>query len=485
MAQEIKFIDTTLRDGNQSLWALNMSTGMMLATLPHLDEGGFEAMEFALPGGQLKKMASHMGEDGFEWIKQGTKRRNRTNLRMHGGSRGGISKIPLSASIRLVELVRDAGIDVTRTSNPWNDFDEAVAEKNDLDSLDMKLVLNLIYSESPKHTDEYFVERARKAAALRPYRICFKDVGGLLTPERTRKLVRLITEAVDGITIEFHAHSNNGLSPLNVLEAAKEGIEYIHTAVPPLANGSSQPSIFNVARNLRSLGFETDVNEAPLYEATEVLTRIARIHNFPIGAPLEYDHYQYLHQVPGGMISNLRYQLHLVGKEDRLEETLREAVRVREEFGYPIMVTPLSQYVGTQAAMNVITGERYREVSDQVIQYALGYWGKEPVTDMDQEIRAKILDRGRAREWEKWEEPQPTFEELRHQYGENTSDQEVLIRVYAGDDGKSALGKWYGPEPYLSADQPLASLVRQMMAKDNFKHVVVQKGSAKVSLYGE
>ena len=227
------------------------------------------------------------------------------------------------------------------------------------------------------------------------------------------------------------------------------------------------------------------MNEAPLYEATEVLTRIARIHNFPIGAPLEYDHYQYLHQVPGGMISNLRYQLHLVGKEDRLEETLREAVRVREEFGYPIMVTPLSQYVGTQAAMNVITGERYREVSDQVIQYALGYWGKEPVTDMDQEIRAKILDRGRAREWEKWEEPQPTFEELRHQYGENTSDQEVLIRVYAGDDGKSALGKWYGPEPYLSADQPLASLVRQMMAKDNFKHVVVQKGSAKVSLYGE
>ena len=130
-------------------------------------------------------------------------------------------------------------------------------------------------------------------------------------------------------------------------------------------------------------------------------TYIAKLEGHPVGAQREYDHAQYLHQVPGGMISNLRHQLRTMGMENRLQETLEEAGRVRADFGYPIMVTPLAQFVGSQAAINMITGERYKEVTDQSIQYALGHWGKEAPTVMDANIKDKILNRPRAEDWRK------------------------------------------------------------------------------------
>ncbi|HEY7065242.1 MAG TPA: biotin carboxyl carrier protein [Chloroflexota bacterium] len=482
MSTEIRFIDTTVRDGNQSLWALNMRTGMMLAALPDLAAAGFEAMEFFVPGVQIKKLAQHLGEDPFLWLKRGTALCQQTPLRMHGGIRGGLSKIPYAVSRRLAEIIAAQGIRTTRTSEPWNDFTSFGPEVEDLRTIGLQSVVNVIYSESPKHTDAYYAERARQAAALNPYRICFKDVGGLLTPERTRQVARILRDAVGDIPLEFHAHSNNGLAPLNALEAVKEGIRYVHTAVPPLAYGTSQPSIFNVAANLRTLGYTPVVDEAPLRRASERLTGIARRYDLPIGQPLEFDYGQYAHQVPGGMMSNLRYQLRLLGLEHRFQATLEEAGRVRAEFGYPIMVTPLSQFVGTQAAFNVILGERYKEVPDEVIQLALGYWGKEPVTDMDQAVRAKILDRPRAREWERWEQPQPSLAEIRREYGAHLSDEEIVLRFYAGEDGLKVVGKSSEPEEYLSARHPVVELVDKLAQKRDLHHIQVQTGELSLSL---
>jgi oxaloacetate decarboxylase alpha subunit len=483
MTTEIKFVDTTVRDGNQSIWALNMRTGMMLSVLPDLDEAGFEAMEFFVPGVQLKKMASHLGEDPFEWLKQGTAACKKTPLRMHGGIRSALGKIPFSVCHLLAEIVARHGIQVTRASDPWNDFTEYDEEMNELREVGMETVLNLIYSESPRHTDEYFAERTRQAAAIKPYRVCFKDVGGLLTPERTRQVARIIRENVGDIPIEFHAHSNNGLAPLNALVAAQEGIPYIHTAVPPLANGTSQPSIFNVASNLRAMGFTPLVNEAPLRPVEERLTAMARRHDLPIGRPLEFDYSQYTHQVPGGMISNLQYQLKLIGMEHRLQETLEECARVRADFGYPIMVTPLSQFVGTQAAFNVIVGERYREVPDEVIQLALGYWGKEAVRVMDPDVRAKILDRGRASEWARWEQPQPSIAEVRRELGRHLSDEQIVLHFYTGADGLRVMGKASRPEEYLSTRHPLVDLVDQLARKQDVHHVVVHDRELSISLH--
>ncbi|PZC48947.1 MAG: oxaloacetate decarboxylase, alpha subunit [Chloroflexi bacterium] len=484
MATEIKFVDTTVRDGQMSLWALNMRTGMMLSVLPNLDEAGFEALEFFVPTAQIKKMGQQMGEDALQWLKLGTKRKNKTELRVTGGLRSGLSKIPQSVSTLLMQMSLSHGVTVTRASQAWNDYPDFADEMQALHKIGMKVILNIIYSESPKHTNDYYRERIKQAVALNPYRICFKDVGGLLTPERTREMLPIFRESVGDVEVEFHAHSNNGLAPLNALEAAKGGIKYIHTAVPPLANGSSQPSIFNVASNLRALGFDTCVDEEPLRPVEERLTGIAHHEHLPIGEPRLFDQAVYTHQIPGGMISNLAYQLKLVGMEHRLQETLEEAQRVRAEFGYPIMVTPLAQFVGSQAGINVIVGERYKEVSDEVIQYALGFWGREPVADMDQDVRAKILDRGRAREWARWEVPQPSLQEIRSQYGGNISDEEIVLRAYGGDGAVESMGKSSSPQEFMSAHQPLVTLIEEITKRRGFSHVVVQKGDVSLTLRG-
>jgi oxaloacetate decarboxylase alpha subunit len=155
------------------------------------------------------------------------------------------------------------------------------------------------------------------------------------------------------------------------------GIRSINTALPPLADDSSNPSLFNVAKNARALGYVTAIDEEILQPVSRHFTAIAKREGFTIGAPVEYDYTQYQHQVPGGMLSNLRFQLRKVGMENKYPQALEESIRVRQEFGYPIMVTPLSQFVGSQAAINVIVGERYQEVTDQVIKFALGHAGAE------------------------------------------------------------------------------------------------------------
>jgi oxaloacetate decarboxylase (Na+ extruding) subunit alpha len=176
------------------------------------------------------------------------------------------------------------------------------------------------------------------------------------------------------------------------------------------------------------------------------------------------------------MISNLRHQLKMLGKEDKMQNVLEEIVQVRGELGYPIMVTPFAQFVGSQAAINIMTGERYKEVTDQVIQYALGLWGKEGAVYMDPEIKAKILDRSRARELEKFEIPNPSVEEVRKQYGgPNLSDEELLLRFYAGPEFVDALKTAPPRKEYLDARKPLVKLVAGLATRRDRGHVYIRR----------
>lgn len=482
---DIHFIDTTLRDGQQSLWALNMRTGMMLPALEHMDRAGFEAMEFFVPIVQMKKMVRDLGEDPWQWLRLGTKRVNHTSLRLHGGYKGGLKKVPESVSKLLVKKVIDHGITVTRTSNSWNNFGVMKDEVEGLRELGMETVVNLIYTVSPRHTDRYFVQRAKDAASLKPYRICFKDVGGLLTPERLRELLPKVQKAVGNIELEFHCHCNNGLGPLNVLEAVKLGVTHIHTGIPPLANGSAQPSVFNVARNLRGLGYNARIDEDSLRPVQDHFTRIAKREGFLVGAPQEYDVELYKSQIPGGMISNLRYQLAKVGMEDRLGETMEEAARVRADFGYPIMVTPLSQIVGTQAAINVIVGERYRQVTDETIQYALGYWGKEAVQVMDPDVREKILGRSRAGELHAEEPPQMSLKEVRKKFGERLTDEELILRTYIDAEAVEIARRARPTVEYLSSEQPLVQLIQGLTSSKGRRFISLSRPGLSLTLKGE
>jgi oxaloacetate decarboxylase (Na+ extruding) subunit alpha len=340
----------------------------------------------------------------------------------------------------------------------------------------MTPVVNVMYSVSPRHTDEYFVQKTKEIAELRPFRLCFKDVGGLLTPTRTRELLPKMIAAAGDIPWEFHGHCNNGLGPLNALEAVRAGVDYVHTAVPPLANANSQPSVYNVARNLREIGFDAAVDEEVLRPASAHLELIARREGFQIGTPYEYDERLYRHQIPGGMISNLRYQLDQAGVGDRLEEVLDESARVRADFGYPIMVTPLSQFVGSQAAINVIVGERYRQVTDKTIEYALGWHGgDEALSVMDPDVRDKILDRPRAREIADGQLPPPSLAELRQRYGRGVCDEDLILMSIVGDDAVEVVGTANEPRRYVTSDRPVVQLVRELAENRTHRFVSVRR----------
>jgi oxaloacetate decarboxylase alpha subunit len=474
---ELHIIDTTLRDGQLSLWALGMKTGAMLAIAEQMDRCGFQSMEFFGFAGFIKYVREHK-ENPFDWIRLGAKKFRHTRLRYHGGLSSGFEKVPRSVRKLMIERLVAHGITLTRSSDPWNDYAAAAVENEDLGKLGMDVVINIIYSVSPRHTDEYYAQKAREAAAIQPYRICLKDVAGLLTPARTRTLISLIKRNIGGVPLEFHAHCNNGLAPFNYLEAIKLGVDILHTAIPPLANDSSQPSVYKFAANAEALGYKTVVDLAAIKPVEKHFAFIARLEGQPIGAPCEYDHSQYLHQVPGGMISNLRHQLRSMGIEKRLQETLEEAGRVRAEFGYPIMVTPLAQFVGSQAAINIITGERYKEVTDQSIQYALGHWGKEAPLVMDPNVKDKFLSRPRAKEWEKWTPPNLSLQEVRQKFGgSGISDEQLVLRVIAGESAVKAMLAAGAPKEYLRARQPLVRLIGEIAKRADCNRIYIRKGS--------
>jgi oxaloacetate decarboxylase (Na+ extruding) subunit alpha len=476
--KQISFVDTTIRDGQASLWAMNMRTAHMLPAMPYLDAAGFDSMEFIATGSRLKKFVRHLRENPWDWIRQGAAAAKHTPLRWHGPIDGPSmsGRVPPEVGELLISKAVELGIRHTRTGNNWNDFSDMGRQLERFDRLGMTPVINVMYSVSPRHTDEYFVERTRQAAALRPYRLCFKDVGGLLTPERTRDLLPKLIAAAGDIPWEFHGHCNNGLGPLNAIEAVEGGVDIVHTAVPPLANANSQPSIVNVASNLRERGYDVAIDEKVLAPATEHFTFIAKREGFQLGTPYEFDARLYRHQVPGGMISNLQYQLKQAGVDDRLDEVLEETARVRADFGYPIMVTPLSQIVGSQAAINVIVGERYRQVTDRAIEYALGrHGGDEALSVIDPDVRDLILDRPRARELAKAPEPPPTLAELRKRYGRDVCDEDLILMAIVGDDAVDIVGSADRPRRQVSSDRPLVQLVRELAERGRHRHVSIRR----------
>jgi oxaloacetate decarboxylase (Na+ extruding) subunit alpha len=461
--RDVFFVDTTLRDGHLSLWASNMRTGMMLPIAEHIDRAGFEAAEI-MSSAFYKKCVRDLKDDPWERIRLLKKRMRNTPLRsIRSRSMLAFQITPPAIADLWLERLAANGIDELRTSDPSNTpsyWREAVTAAK---RVGLKTILNIIYSISPKHTDEYFVERAREAATLDVARICFKDPGGLLTPEATHRLVPLILHEAKGKPVEFHTHCNTGLGPLCCLEAIQLGIKSINTAIPPLADGSSNPSIFNVAMNARALGYQTRIDEEVLKPVRDHFTAVAKRENLPVGKPLEYDAFHPLHQVPGGMISNFRFQLGNLGKLDQLPAVLEEVSRVRAEFGYPIMVTPYSQFFGVQAAINVMVGERYKEVTDEVLLYALGFWGEEEAQSIDANLKDRLLGSPRAKELARLKPPEMSLKDFRANFGgPGVNDDELLLRYFAGEEAVAALRAAGAPADYASSSTPLLLLIEQL-----------------------
>jgi oxaloacetate decarboxylase alpha subunit len=472
---DVVFVDTTLRDGQQSLWAYNMRTGMMLPTVEAIDAAGFEAVEFGGPV-ELPKCIKELREDPWERYRLVIPKFTKTPLRLIHGTRSGFSVFPESLHQLYDTCMAHAGVTEVRISDSWNDPADWAWRVRQAKNAGLRPIINLIYTVSPRHTDEYFAAKLREAFALDVYRVIFKDPGGILTPQRTKTIVPALLAATNGKIVELHTHCTTGLGTLCCLEAIKAGMTHINAAIPPLADGSSNPSVFNVAMNARALGYNPVIDEKPLRYVAEHFTACAREENLPIGKTPEYDYAQYVHQIPGGMISNLRYQLRRVGMENKLDQTLEEAAQVRAVFGYPIMVTPLSQFVGSQAAINVIIGERYKQVTDQTIEYAMGIWGKEGAVLMDANVKEKILNRPRAKEIAARPHPNDTLQDLRRKYGgQGVSDEEVVSRFFTSKEDVERMHAAGPPRSYSANGNPLVNLVRELSKKTERNSVFIQK----------
>lgn len=477
MADEVHLIDTTIRDGQQSLWAMNMRTSHVAPVLPDLDRAGYDQIELMAPSAAFTKFVRHHRENPWDWVHSAVSAVRDTPLRWHGTFQGQSVSGPIAPEIgrMLLERLSELGIRFIRFGDNWNRFKEVLADqKRTLDECGIAPIIHLIYTVSPRHDDAYYVKKAREAAELRPFRLCLKDVGGLLTPERTRQLVPKLLDVTGDIPWEFHGHCTNGLGPLNLLEAVDAGIKYVHTAIPPLANGSSQPSVYTVTDNLIARGYDVDINVDALLPITEHLRGVARKEGLPEGRPYEYNEKLYRHQVPGGMISNLEYQLNMAGIGDRLDETLEETAQVREDFGYPIMVTPLSQIVGTQAALNVIVGDRYTEVTDQTIEYALGFHGGEEATSaMNQDIRSRILDRPQVDDIRRRAAAPVTLSSLRERHGD-LDNEDLLLLAFVGNDALKLLAEDGDPHNQNTRSrEDVIDLIRRLDQARQYRHISV------------
>ena len=488
---DVRFVDTTFRDGSQSLWASGLRSGMIAATAQAMDRAGFDVIEVPVGGVYFKKFVRDLKENPWDMARTVAKMMpNTVKSCMTPGVIHPFEAPPPRSIVELfyTRLVETGALNRAQfTCNTFGQIKGAFPWIIPLfRKLGAQISLALSYTISPRHTDEYYAQKTREILAFKPDSIYLKDQGGLLTVDRLRTLLPLIVQNANGVPVELHSHCTTGLAPLVYLEALSLGVDTLHTAVPPLANGSSQPSVFNVASNARLLGHTPRVDEGILRPVAERLTAMAMQEQLPIGAPLEYDYAQYIHQVPGGVISNLRHQLAEMRILDRLDEVLEESVQVRRELGYPIMITPHSQFMVTQSAINVATGERYKVVIDELILFAQGVYGEDSgYTWMDPNLKDRLLGMPRAKELRELGARQHRdipLQDIRDQLGgAGVSDEEFLLRyIMKGRDEIEAMHAAGPPRQYFNAAMPLLTLIQELDKHRKVRYVQVRRGSDSV-----
>ena len=351
--------------------------------------------------------------------------------------------------------------------DPMNDADAVLQVARTISGQGCSnVVAALVYTISPLNDDAYYAERAALFAAS-PFveRVYIKDPGGLLTAERARTLIPAITARLGGKPLELHSHCTIGLAPFSYVAAAELDIVALHTAAGPLGNGSSQPTAERVSANLRSLGHTVDIDDTALAEMSAYFEELAAAEGLPPGTPSDFDESYFHHQIPGGMLSTMKRQLAEIRQLDKLPAVFEETARVRAELGYPIMVTPFSQVIGTQAVMNVISGERYANVPDEVMRYMLGRFGSPP-GEVDESIRKLVLSRPRAKELEA-EPAMPDLDELRSRFDKNISDEEFVLRAVMPQAQVDAmLAQPPLRRTYESSVRPIMKLLRELTTRD-------------------
>ena len=390
---KIRFTETVLRDANQSLIATRMPYDSFEPILSAMDSAGFYSVE-CWGGATFDVCLRYLGEDPWERLRKIRAKMPNTKLQMllRGQNILGYRHYPDDIVRRFVRASVRNGIDIIRIFDALNDPVNIRVALEETLKCGAEASAAISYTTSPVHTLDKYVELVREFKSMGASTICIKDMAGILSPKNAYELVSAIKDAVD-LPVAVHTHCTTGLAFMTCLKAAEAGADIIDTAISPFSGGASQPATETLDYALRELGWESGLNTEVL---NEMATFFKGIRNDalkdgtlnPISMATDTQCLSY--QIPGGMLSNLLSQLKMMNKLSKFDEALEETPRVRRELGYPPLVTPTSQMVGTQAVQNVLAGERYKNVGSEVKAYCRGEYGTPPAP-IDEAVRRKIL----------------------------------------------------------------------------------------------
>lgn len=388
---KIQITDTTLRDAHQSLIATRMRTRDMLPIAKELDKAGFFSLE-VWGGATFDSCIRFLNEDPWERLRSLKENITKTPLQMllRGQNLVGYRHYADDVVVKFVEKAAENGIGIFRIFDAVNDIRNMEVSIKTAKKCGAHVQGTISYTTSPVHTIEAFVEFGHELASLECDSICIKDMAGLITPLDAYNLIRSLKKEV-GLPVDLHSHSTSGMALMSYMAACKAGVDILDTAFSPFAGGTSQPPTETVVAGLKGTKWETGLDLAQLidikYHFEEVKEKYKVILD-PISE--KTDTSVLVYQIPGGMLSNLVSQLKEQNAIDRFDEVLVEMPKVRQDLGYPPLVTPTSQIVGTQAVLNVLMGERYKVIPKEVKEYVRGMYGKSPAP-IDKAFIVKVL----------------------------------------------------------------------------------------------
>jgi len=485
---KVQIVETSLRDGNQCLWsALGVDTAKTLTVAPVMDRVGFKAIDFTT--------STHMGvavrykkEDPWERIRRMAKAMPKTPLQFLSTGFRFISwetASPEFMGLAFETLIRN-GLRRFALADPMNDADSNVACARMIKAAGGEYVVGaLVFTLSPIHDDAHYVDRARTLAESPDVDALYiKDPGGLLSPLRARTLIPAVMAVIGKKPLELHAHCTVGLGELTYMEAPAWGVSAVQCASGAASDGISNPPSERVVSNLRALGHQVDVDDEALAEVGRYFTRLAEAEGLPAGRPQAFDASYLHHQLPGGTIGTMRRHLAETRVSHLEGAVIEELGRIRQELGWPIVMTPFAQMLITQAVLNVTGKERYSIIPDEVIRYALGKFGR-PNIPIAPDVMERIEALPRTRELRQ-EPGMPSLPELRRRIGAQLGDEEFLLRATmpAGQvDAMKAAGpaqRTYDPDM-----SPLMSLIRQLTARNDITHLSIEKEGFKLELWGQ
>lgn len=433
MAKPIKITEVALRDAHQSLIATRMTTDEMLPILDKLDKIGYYSLE-CWGGATYDACLRFLNEDPWDRLRTIRDHCKNTKLQMlfRGQNMLGYRHYSDDVVEYLVQRSCANGIDIIRIFDALNDIKNLKTAIKAANKEGAHAQVAISYTTGPVFTDEYYVEYAKRIADAGADSICIKDMAALLTPYRTESLVKAIKKEVD-LPLQLHTHYTSGLASMCLLKGIEAGADIIDTAISPLALGTSHAPTESMVAALQGTEYDTGLDIEALAEIREYFMTLRKKYiDSGLLDPkvLAADAKALIYQVPGGMLSNLLSQLKQAGKEDQLEEVLAEVPRVRKDSGYPPLVTPTSQIVGTQAVFNVITGERYKMCTNEFKDLVAGKYGTTPMP-IDSEFRKKIIGDMKPVDCRPADLLEPELEKLRSEIPPKYFEQEEDVLSYA------------------------------------------------------